>query len=346
MSFNGTHARTPVGGEAVACPDRASSQFAHEVADPTRILTRLGCMALAVAAAAGAGVSADAAEVRLSAPACATPGTVMEVALIVDPQGASVVGLQALLQFDASVLRLLSFEQGDAPYVVPIWSSCDPVTAHIDVAVGFDPASGQTQSPVCVAKRMRFEVLPGATACATAGLIGFREDPPFKTLLTAVGGAGIEPDLSPLGPLTIAPPPTIADPADLTLTPPLKMDCAVPSLVPPQASSACGAAPVVTFVRSDGASSLTAPLCRMYSPLTVTWTATDACGRAASATQLVTVPGIPADLNSDGMVDAYDLALVLGAWGSTTGVGDVNGDLAVDGTDLSVLLSRWTDVIP
>ena len=311
-----------------------------------RALHGLCCMALAVAAAASAGARTDAADVRLSGPACAAPGAVIEVALIVDPEGASVVGLQALLQFDSSVLRLVSFEQGDAPYVVPIWSSCDPVTAHIDVAVGFDPASGQTQSPVSVAKRMRFEVLPGASVCATSGLIGFREDPPFKTLLTAVGGTGVEPDLVPLGPVTIAPPPTIADPADLSLNPPLKMDCVVPSLVPPQASSMCGAEAVVTFVRSDGAASLTAPVCRMYSPLTVTWTATDACGRAASATQLVTVQGIAADLNSDGSVDAYDLAVVLGSWGSTSGVGDLNGDLAVDGTDLSVLLSRWTDVIP
>ena len=303
-------------------------------------------MALAAAAAAGAGAPADAADVRLSAPACATPGTVLEVALVVDPEGASVVGLQALLQFDASALRLLSFEQGDAPYVVPIWSSCDPVAATIDVAVGFDPASGQTQSPVSVAKRIRFEVLPGANACATPGLIGFREDPPFKTLLTTAGGAGVEPDLGSLGPLTIASPPTIADPADLTLTPPPKMDCVAPSLVPPQASSVCGAAPVITFVRSDGATSLLAPLCRMHSPVTVTWTATDACGRAVSVTQMVTVLGIPADLNSDGSVDAYDLAVILGAWGSATGVGDLNGDLAVDGTDLSVLLSRWTDVIP
>ena len=346
MPINGTHSRTPVGGEAVARPHLASWPRVPAPAGPARVLSRLGCMALAAAAAAGTAVRADAADVRLSAPACAMPGTVMEVALIVDPEGASVVGLQALLQFDASVLRLLSFEQGDAPYVVPIWSSCDPVTAHIDVAVGFDPASGQTQSPVSVAKRMRFEVLPGASECATAGLIGFREDPPFKTLLTAVGGAGIEPDLAQLGPLTIAPPPTIADPDDLSLTPPPKMDCVVPSLVPPQASSMCGTEATVTFVRSDGATSLSAPLCRMYSPLTVTWTATDACGRAVSASQMVTVQGIPGDLNSDNSVDAYDLAVNLGAWGSTTGVGDLTGDLAVDGTDLSVLLSRWTDVIP
>lgn len=322
MTTNRPSPRTPAGGAAVVRP------------------------VIALAAALWCGSPSHAADVRISAPECAVPGSVIEVALIVDPEGSTVVGLQALLRFDSSVLRLISFEQGDSPYVVPIWSSCDEPSAKIDVAVGFDPAHGQAQSPVAVAKRMRFEVLPSAVACSTEGLIGFREEPPFVTMLTTFGGAPVSPDLVQLGPLTIAPPPSIAEPADVTVVPPTKMDCAIPALVAPQATASCGASPVVTFVRSDGATSLNAPVCRMSSPMTVTWTAVDDCGRSVSATQVVTVPGMPADLNSDGMVDAYDLAVVLGAWGSSSGAGDLNGDLNVDGTDLSVLLSRWTDSIP
>lgn len=47
-----------------------------------------------------------------------------------------------------------------------------------------------------------------------------------------------------------------------------------------------------------------------------------------------------ADLNSDGTVDALDLATVLSGWGKTA-AGDVNGDGAVDGIDLAALVSAW-----
>lgn len=49
----------------------------------------------------------------------------------------------------------------------------------------------------------------------------------------------------------------------------------------------------------------------------------------------------PADLNNDTFVNAADLALLLGAWG-TTGPGDINNSGTVDGGDLAVLLSSWT----
>lgn len=333
---------SPVGGDSVMC-------FANVwgVRHANRVTrSRMSCLGAALVVAASAVSHSGAADVRLSGPACASPGTVIEIELVVDPEGSTVAGLQALLAFDASVLRLVSFEDGDAPYVVPIWSSCDETEAKIDLAVGFDPANGQSQSSTSVAKRMRFEVLPTAAECATAGLVGFRDEPLFKTMLTLFGGARLDPDLVPLGSLTVSLPPAIEQPADQTIIPPPKMDCAMPELVAPQATSACGAAPAVSFVRSDGATTLSAPICRVNSPVTITWTATDGCGRSVSAAQVISVQGIPADLNSDGMVDAYDLAVVLGSWGSTSGVGDVNGDRVVDGTDLAMMLGRWTDSIP
>ncbi len=52
------------------------------------------------------------------------------------------------------------------------------------------------------------------------------------------------------------------------------------------------------------------------------------------------VVACPADLNNDGSVNGADLAILLGAWGST-GAGDLNGDNAINGADLAVLLGAW-----
>jgi hypothetical protein len=46
------------------------------------------------------------------------------------------------------------------------------------------------------------------------------------------------------------------------------------------------------------------------------------------------------DLNSSGVVDAADLSILLGAWG-TNGLGNLNGDSTVDAADLSILLGAW-----
>ncbi|MFM7051306.1 MAG: hypothetical protein ACKOYN_04120, partial [Planctomycetota bacterium] len=51
-------------------------------------------------------------------------------------------------------------------------------------------------------------------------------------------------------------------------------------------------------------------------------------------------PSNPADLNGDGVVDAQDLAVVLGAWG-TAGPGDLDGNGVVDAADLTLLLGAW-----
>ncbi len=46
------------------------------------------------------------------------------------------------------------------------------------------------------------------------------------------------------------------------------------------------------------------------------------------------------DLDGNGVVDAADLSILLGAWGTATG--DLNGDGTTDAADLSVLLGAWT----
>jgi Dockerin type I domain len=52
-------------------------------------------------------------------------------------------------------------------------------------------------------------------------------------------------------------------------------------------------------------------------------------------------PSNPADLNNDGVVNAGDLAILLGAWGTTSGPADINGDGIVNASDLSILLGAW-----
>lgn len=50
----------------------------------------------------------------------------------------------------------------------------------------------------------------------------------------------------------------------------------------------------------------------------------------------------PSDLNSDNLVNAADLALLLGAWGSNNGdPADINSDDVVNAADLALLLGAW-----
>ncbi len=48
-----------------------------------------------------------------------------------------------------------------------------------------------------------------------------------------------------------------------------------------------------------------------------------------------------ADLNGDGVVNAADLAALLGAWGTNNCSADLNGDGTVNAADLSILLGAW-----
>jgi len=50
----------------------------------------------------------------------------------------------------------------------------------------------------------------------------------------------------------------------------------------------------------------------------------------------------PGDINSDGVVNIFDLSILLSNWGATGGVADINKDGRVDIFDLSILLSNWT----
>jgi len=48
---------------------------------------------------------------------------------------------------------------------------------------------------------------------------------------------------------------------------------------------------------------------------------------------------VPGDLNGDGTVNAADLSLLLGAWG--TPAADLDGDGTTGAADLGILLNNW-----
>ncbi|MFN9078314.1 MAG: dockerin type I domain-containing protein, partial [bacterium] len=65
----------------------------------------------------------------------------------------------------------------------------------------------------------------------------------------------------------------------------------------------------------------------------------------AAASFALLSPPIPEDLNGDGLVNAQDLAIMLGAWGPCGNcdscAADLNGDCAVGPQDLAQLLAAW-----
>ena len=73
--------------------------------------------------------------------------------------------------------------------------------------------------------------------------------------------------------------------------------------------------------------------------------ATDRQGNVGNGpTKTFTVRGtcaVAGDLDGDGIVNAADLAILLGAWGSA-GPGDFNNDGVVDAADLAFLLGAWS----
>jgi len=76
----------------------------------------------------------------------------------------------------------------------------------------------------------------------------------------------------------------------------------------------------------------------------------DAAYIAASDWTVVLGAGVmPGDANGDGFADDYDLAILLGNWGSAPlgwAMGDFTGDGVVDDSDISVLLASWTGPPP
>ena len=87
-----------------------------------------------------------------------------------------------------------------------------------------------------------------------------------------------------------------------------------------------------------------------YCPTTSAWTVGpfdfvlnpgfDTPGAANAGCDYTGAPPCPADLDGTGVVDAADLAGLLGAWGGT-GPADLNSDGTVDAADLAAMLGAW-----
>ena len=68
--------------------------------------------------------------------------------------------------------------------------------------------------------------------------------------------------------------------------------------------------------------------------------AAGAADAVSIAVRAPAAPANPADLNGDGLVNAADIAVLLGNWGGS-GAGDINGDGTVSAPDLAALLAAW-----
>ncbi len=75
----------------------------------------------------------------------------------------------------------------------------------------------------------------------------------------------------------------------------------------------------------------------------ITATITEIAWESEPDTPIVVGCAPSPDLNGDGMVDGFDLGLLLGAWGAVPpgSAGDLNADGMVDGADLGALLQQW-----
>ncbi|MBX3355725.1 MAG: hypothetical protein KF724_08505 [Phycisphaeraceae bacterium] len=290
----------------------------------------------AVASATPPGVMA------LEADPCAGVLDVVIVDVAIGATAKPWVGGQALIAYDTTHLFFVGPMSGDPIFDLPIYFASNPVLGHIDLANGIAPGGGDTNGDV-VLSRLVFLTLATPSPCPVADLVWFRSDPVFETRLSMEDGTPINPTLQSLNPLSITDGPTITPPADQSWALPLLAGCVIggnPGFA--TATSPCGGAPVITWQRSDGELTLTAPYRYLDSPIIIEWTATDDCGNSASADQVIAVTGCLGDLNGDSVVNGADIAIILGFWGVTPlYLGDLNCDGLADGVDIALLLGNW-----
>ncbi len=204
--------------------------------------------------------------------------------VFIDNPPVTVVAGQFTLAYDASVLEFVEVLGGQEPFTyVPLFSN-DAAAGRLLFVASVQEGGTGTLSDSRVA-RVRFRAIDDD--CDGSTQIAFDES--VAPILIADGGgnsAGLPlTNPSPVRIVTGAPVLTNV-PGDLVISADAGAGCiAIRTLVPPLAGSSCGAV-ALEWARSDGLA-LGAPWpCGVT---TVTWTATDICGRVTQASTTVTV---------------------------------------------------------
>ena len=65
-------------------------------------------------------------------------------------------------------------------------------------------------------------------------------------------------------------------------------------------------------------------------------------GRGKDSGSVYVYVAIPGDLNGDGVVDAADLSILGGAWGSSNTIADIDGDGIVNVADFGIIGRNWS----
>ncbi len=206
----------------------------------------------------------------------------------VDMQQATenVFGGQFWLTYDNTALDFVSAQPGMAPFTREVMASVDEGAGSIFYAVGVPDGSGSATADGRLA-RFTFNIASGY--CAEAGLVSFTPGTP-PTSLTTGDAAAVIPATADLNTVSgDSVPPALSIPADISV--PADAGYCSALIIPGVATATdnCDAEPAITFVRSDGKPDLLDPYDAADSPITITWSAADACGNMSFAVQTVTV---------------------------------------------------------
>jgi len=229
--------------------------------------------------------------IRLSSPTnagnttCFAVGQDIVYDVFVDMPPFTVAAGQFSVQYDRDVLSFVAVEPGDPPYTsIPL--SIVNQAAGTVFWLSSVPSGATGTSASSRMARLRFRALQND--CDDDAQVAF--DPLDQPIVVAAGSgaSAMLPLVNPLPVVIDGTAPTfVGVPPSLTIAADAGTACqGTRVLTPPTATDSCSAA-TVTWTRSDGATTLSAPW--PCGTTTVTWLAVDACGRQSTATTSTTV---------------------------------------------------------
>ncbi len=277
----------------------------------------------------------------LTSDSCNEPGGTLTVEITVSDldAGQEVVGGQYFLEFNTSVLTYAGITANpDFPTEILLDTS---VPGVIDYSNHIVMGGSAIVEPTWMA-RIDFTVVSGPDLCDTADLVEFRwHDPP--TRLSDPYGESIELASLDLGVITIdGGAPVLTCPDDIHVSADAGECTANPDPGFATATDTCDPSPVITWVRSDGETSLTDLYDSADSPITITWTATDACGNFSDCVQTITVDAVnelvvtvelSPNIDTGGVLpDVLSRCITFELWDCTGGYGPFEEKAVVDFT--------------